>query len=287
MSIEAQVHVDPEPTSRAFERVTCGIDGTPESFECMSHAMAVAGPEAAVAAVAVVDRGLALHAGIHADAVERDLSESAERALRRVRAAYPRVTASILRGAEASGFLDAARDAGSDLVAVGSHDSSRAMGIALGSVATSVIHRAPCSVLVARAQTAIPFPDAILIATDGSDDAGQAVAAAARIAYRYGSRVALLQVGDPQGGRSVAEDAMRVIEVAGAEPWIEVRRGSPTREIERFASECGASLLVVGSRGLSGVRALGSVSERVAHRAPCSVLIVRGEPGTHASEAPR
>ena len=38
-------------------------------------------------------------------------------------------------------------------------------------------------------------------------------------------------------------------------------------------------LLVVGTRGLHGVRALGSVSERVAHRATCSVLVVR-LPGT-------
>jgi nucleotide-binding universal stress UspA family protein len=38
----------------------------------------------------------------------------------------------------------------------------------------------------------------------------------------------------------------------------------------------GADLLVVGSRGLTGVRALGSISERVAHRAGCSVLVVRG-----------
>ncbi|MGH3044059.1 MAG: universal stress protein, partial [Gaiellaceae bacterium] len=36
-----------------------------------------------------------------------------------------------------------------------------------------------------------------------------------------------------------------------------------------------ADLLIVGSRGLHGVRALGSVSERVAHKAPCSVLVVR------------
>ena len=35
-------------------------------------------------------------------------------------------------------------------------------------------------------------------------------------------------------------------------------------------------LLVVGSRGLRGLRALGSVSERVAHQAPCSVLVLRG-----------
>jgi nucleotide-binding universal stress UspA family protein len=37
----------------------------------------------------------------------------------------------------------------------------------------------------------------------------------------------------------------------------------------------GCDLLVVGSRGLHGIRALGSVSERVAHEAPCSVLVVR------------
>jgi nucleotide-binding universal stress UspA family protein len=35
------------------------------------------------------------------------------------------------------------------------------------------------------------------------------------------------------------------------------------------------TLVAVGSRGLTGVRALGSVSERVAHQAPCSVLVAR------------
>ncbi len=37
-----------------------------------------------------------------------------------------------------------------------------------------------------------------------------------------------------------------------------------------------ADLVIVGSRGLHGARALGSVSERVAHQAACSVLVVRG-----------
>jgi nucleotide-binding universal stress UspA family protein len=38
-----------------------------------------------------------------------------------------------------------------------------------------------------------------------------------------------------------------------------------------------ASLVVIGSRRLEGVRALGSVSERVVHDAPCSVLVMRPE----------
>ena len=37
-----------------------------------------------------------------------------------------------------------------------------------------------------------------------------------------------------------------------------------------------ADLLIVGSRGVTGLCALGSVSERVAHHAPCSLLVVRG-----------
>jgi nucleotide-binding universal stress UspA family protein len=43
------------------------------------------------------------------------------------------------------------------------------------------------------------------------------------------------------------------------------------------AAAC-ADLLIVGSRGLHGLRALGSVSERVAHAASCSVLVVRTAP---------
>ena len=39
-----------------------------------------------------------------------------------------------------------------------------------------------------------------------------------------------------------------------------------------------ADLLVVGSRGLHGFKALGSVSERVAYEAACSVLVVRTTP---------
>jgi nucleotide-binding universal stress UspA family protein len=37
-----------------------------------------------------------------------------------------------------------------------------------------------------------------------------------------------------------------------------------------------AVLVVIGARGVRGIRALGSVSERVAHAAPCSVLVARG-----------
>ncbi len=56
-----------------------------------------------------------------------------------------------------------------------------------------------------------------------------------------------------------------------------VRRGSPADEIVRCATESGAGLIVMGSRGWGEMHAvlLGSVSERVLHTATCPVLIAR------------
>ena len=56
-------------------------------------------------------------------------------------------------------------------------------------------------------------------------------------------------------------------------PFAEVVDERPVDALVAAAAD--ADLLVVGSRGLHGLRALGSVSERVAHRAGCSVLVVR------------
>lgn len=59
--------------------------------------------------------------------------------------------------------------------------------------------------------------------------------------------------------------------------------GSPVEALAASAAD--ADLLVVGSRGLHGLKSLGSVSERVAHQAECSVLIVREPPWQRVSEA--
>ena len=56
-------------------------------------------------------------------------------------------------------------------------------------------------------------------------------------------------------------------------PDAEYVEGDPVKTL--IASAGKADLVVVGSRGLGGLRSLGSVSERVAHRASCSVLVVR------------
>ena len=57
------------------------------------------------------------------------------------------------------------------------------------------------------------------------------------------------------------------------------RQGHPDREIVRLAEEIGAGLIVIGSRGLGGMRRalMGSVSDSVVRYAHCPVLVVRNQ----------
>jgi nucleotide-binding universal stress UspA family protein len=71
------------------------------------------------------------------------------------------------------------------------------------------------------------------------------------------------------------EKKLNLDELRTVEPNAEIDHRPAVEALVARAAEAGADLLVVGSRGLHGVKALGSVSERVAHRAGCSVLVVR------------
>jgi nucleotide-binding universal stress UspA family protein len=56
-------------------------------------------------------------------------------------------------------------------------------------------------------------------------------------------------------------------------PELRVADAAPVPALVSASAD--VDLLVVGSRGLHGLRALGSVSEQVAHKAACSVVVVR------------
>ena len=63
--------------------------------------------------------------------------------------------------------------------------------------------------------------------------------------------------------------------------------GNPGSHICDLARDWGADLIVIGRRGLTGLQEifLGSVSNHVIHHAPCSVLVVQGEPVSHSSSS--
>jgi nucleotide-binding universal stress UspA family protein len=83
---------------------------------------------------------------------------------------------------------------------------------------------------------------------------------AGRIAAAHRSPVAVIQVDD-----GWLEGAATLLEA----------QGNPAAAIAETAAREQASLIVIGSRGLGRARVLGSVGERLAHEAPCSVLVLR------------
>jgi nucleotide-binding universal stress UspA family protein len=100
---------------------------------------------------------------------------------------------------------------------------------------------------------------------DGSRHSAAAYAVAAGLATRFGAELHRVVA---WGGMSI--DPLLV------DPVVADREDSPEEAVPALLSAARhCDLLVVGSRGLHGLGALGSVSERLAHRSPVSTLIVR------------
>jgi nucleotide-binding universal stress UspA family protein len=190
-------------------------------------------------------------------------------------------------GINAAGFLLDPQDPSSalvrnvapgELLVVGASGAGRMEGILFGRVSTKLAHEARGPVLIARRPPeGAEFPREILLASDGSAGSGEAAGIAATIAARHRSRVCHLHVGhaSAEQRRAMASESAALLRATGVEPVVLTERGWPVEAIVEMARRERVSLVVAGSRGLSGVRALGSVSERVAHQAPCSVLLAR------------
>jgi len=257
-----------------FERIVIGVDESPESLVAVRQAGRLLEPNGRFVLTAVADVTLAVRAGWGTTQVLEDIKSKARTALSAACAEAPGAEAVLLDGAPADTVLKTARHIGADLVAVGTHGSSRTKGILLGSVASLMLHEAPCSVLIARPSTGdAEFPRRILVGVDGSPGSARAAEEARKLALRFNA--ALTKVA-ACGGMKIDLDALWSIE-----PNAELDDRQPVEALIERAAEAAADLLVVGSRGVHGMAALGSVSERVAHRAGCSVLVIREDDTGH------
>jgi nucleotide-binding universal stress UspA family protein len=257
-----------------FERIVIGVDESPESLVAVRQGARLLEPDGRLVLAAVADVALAVHAGWAATPVLEDIKSEARTALSAASAEAPGAEALLLDGGPAGALLETARDQGADLVAVGTHGRSRTTGILLGSVATVMLHEAPCSVLIARpSRDDAGFPRTICVGVDGSPSSAQGAEVARKLAQRFGATLTTVAA---CGGMKIDLDALRSIE-----PDAELDDRSPVEALIERAAEANADLLVVGSRGVHGLAALGSVSERVAHQAGCSVLVIREKDGKH------
>jgi nucleotide-binding universal stress UspA family protein len=146
------------------------------------------------------------------------------------------------------------------------------------------------------------FPTKILLATDGSKKANLAARTAVDLADRTGSELHvafILRTQDAskygtmgfdtekaheeeikQMGQRLLDEQVRWIEEAGGSvAGAHFRMARPDQGILAVGEDIGTGLIVLGSRGLGGVKRalMGSVSDSVVRHAHCPVLVVRKE----------
>lgn len=237
-----------------------------------------------------------VYRGLYQDA-HRRIEEHLEALATRLSVAGREVDVRLSQGRPAGEIVAEARRLSVDLIVLGSRGRGAIASAVLGSVAAEVIDHAPCPVLVARA----PRVTSIVVADDGSDGARQAEDVLASWPPFQGLPVRVVSVVDHAPFIGGAADGVAMIDAdtyqrtfdelralhrgyaragaarLGARASSEVREGFVTEQVVAAAADALADLIIVGTRGQSGLErlVLGSVARGVLHRAPVSVLVVR------------
>lgn len=269
-----------------FDRILAGTDGSERAEEAVGRAAQLASVSgAALDLVYVIDTSRP-----HDDA---EVEPKAEAALQRAEAiastwSVPAST-KVVAGDPAEALVEEAVDRAADLICVGPDAGLLGRTVHIGRVAAHVLRHAPCSVLVGR-EAGPSFPQSMLCGVDGSDGSVETAGLAARIAVAAGAELRLQHVtpiftgderewtlDDDEPDPLEIESAAQAARTTGVRPIRERALGRPEYAILETAGREGVDLVVVGSRGLSGLARvlLGSVSEYVATRGHCSVLVAR------------
>jgi nucleotide-binding universal stress UspA family protein len=140
---------------------------------------------------------------------------------------------------------------------------------------------------------------AIVVGTDGSETAHQALREAGDLARSTGAKLHIVSAYVPAAGAhvggsegperaqwfvgpdvqvdTVLDSAAGDMHARGVEAECHARKGDPAAALLQVAEEEGADMIVVGNKGMTGAKRflLGSVPNKISHHAACSVLIIR------------
>jgi len=215
-----------------------------------------------------------------------------------------RVTGAVREGEPWREIIEGAHDAGPDLIVLGHRGVKGINRFLMGSVAQKVVRDCQASALVVRELPSLDRPMRVLYCTDGSESARYALELMARIPFRKDAEVHVLAVADveisslpekyyPEDDFSVMMETLRGHYRQAAEKVVsedsarlggyfkDVRGrvvfGVPEQEILKAAEDLQADLIVMGSKGLKGLKGaiLGSSSLRVMRHAECGILIAK------------
>jgi nucleotide-binding universal stress UspA family protein len=272
-----------------YQRVLVAVDGSPASLHALQAALQLANGELAVV--------VATPAGGSSPDLDTYWQQTQDKALSAA-GELARATGVVLKTIAARGepheaIVTVAKEEACDLIVVGLKGRDLPAAALMGSTTARVIGFSPVAVLVVPEHADLRFAR-ILTPADGSRYSRHAATEAVRLCAIQGGELTVLAVLDAPPGFAkeapeVAEDLLAKLKEVTAEvqrraeslvvPCQEaVLHGSAYRVITAEAQRIGASLIVMGSHGRTGLKRLlmGSVTERVIGHAPCPVLVVKG-----------
>lgn len=271
------------PGRQILQDVLCGVDGTRTSYEAVRQAAALTGRKGHLSLLAVtgVQAAERQRNSIHQSQMSR---VRVQRALDHSRAvarhAGVRADAEVDRRTNvAEVLLERAQE--HSLLAVGAPSMSRLAHLVIGGVTTTAVHKLPTSLLIARQPPrGVPFAGRIVVASDAGADSDKLLDFGIGLALARDAELLLIHAAGAESRfqpTRLGGQAERIGKALGHRGRVSVVPGRSERVIIEGATQADASLVLLSSRHLKGVRALASVSERVVHGAPCSVLVVRPE----------
>jgi nucleotide-binding universal stress UspA family protein len=212
-----------------------------------------------------------------------------------------RVQIKIRVGQPASELSSMARSFPGSLIVIGTHGFTGLKHLLLGSTAEHVARLAPVPVLVFRSYSepngsALLKPKNILVPTDFSKCSAQAMRVALKFAKRIGADLqilhvlpsirglhngakidgALLNADLKQAGQQELDLLIKTLSAKCVSPHTFLRHGDPGRQIALAAKDFQSDLIIISSRGNTGLRRvmIGSTTEKVVRHAQCPVLVV-------------
>jgi len=285
--------------------VLVATDGSTSARAALTTAVRFPWPNAARGSVVVAKQTRAdYRRSILLAALDRTAEFTAQSAARAISGRWPEAGARVVDAAPVEGILNEAKRVGADVIVLGWRGHGAVKRLLSGTVSRGVARRAPCSVLVVR-RTRREFCR-IVIGFDGSSNAARTVDFVAALTPPRGGHVTLLNVVDTMrvptqrlvpastratvvaevsrineqrhaAARKAISRAAKALSSTGWEIDQVVTEGAPLRELLAIVAKARADVLVVGAKGVTGLRQLllGSVAEGALNASPVPLLIVR------------
>ena len=265
-----------------LQRLLVPLDGTPFAEGALPYAEALASRTGAV--IHLVRSSLVRHPPLDGTGEQRIVAEERAYLAGIAKKLGGKASVTLQHADPADAIVGQARQWGADLIIMATHERGPFGRAIFGSVAKEVLAAAPAPLVLLGPDEApaVAAPDRVLLALDRSPLAEAALATARLIAAALDAPVTLLTALQPedevtdQQATAYLQEAATQLTSGGIEHALAVRHGHAPEVISAVAKEIGATVIVLATRGHSGLRlmVLGSTADAVLRSSDLPLVLV-------------